>query len=335
MRSFSVVVALGLVASLAAAQPAPRRPRAIAIVALEIGGDAAPELREPIQKSLLRGLADGGVRAVSLDAAMAKLAGNHDLVGCVSITCLGQMADVLGVSELLRGRIEGSGTNYSIALELLSPGAEGGIERRVEDTCAVCTISDLDQRVAALTGRLLGETTVELTEVVIASSPAGASLTIDGRPVGTAPFSGKLAEGDHRVHAVLAGRGTVDQTIAVGARGDEPRRFELVLPALQLTAADRPFRTWKWLGAGGSVALLAIGIGLLAVDGEPTCGDIGDRECKSLRDTKLAGVLSVGGGVALGGFTSWMFYRDHADRGARVEVAPTASGAAVGMSWRF
>ncbi|MEM6961981.1 MAG: PEGA domain-containing protein [Myxococcota bacterium] len=51
-------------------------------------------------------------------------------------------------------------------------------------------------------------------QVVIRSIPQGASLSIDGMPVGTAPYEGELPEGLHTISATFSGR-TVEKNVEV------------------------------------------------------------------------------------------------------------------------
>lgn len=72
-----------------------------------------------------------------------------------------------------------------------------------------------------------GPTGVSFT---LKSEPAGASLTVDGVPVGTAPATVKLRPGPHRVRASLSGYYPAPETrVQVGA--SEPAELTLHLVA--------------------------------------------------------------------------------------------------------
>lgn len=172
----------------------------------------------------------------------------------------------------------------------------------------------------------------------IVSRPEGASLTVDGRPVGPAPFTGRLGPGQHVVAALLAGHREAEKIITV--RAGAAQRFEIILEAPRddtpEPAPRRPFRTWKWVAAGGAGVALIGGAYLIAIDGDQTCTLAPpQQECPERLNTLTGGMLSVGIGVAAGAVSAWMFSRDRRDRRAEPKMSFVRGGVIGGVSWRF
>jgi len=327
-----------------AGEPKPEPSRldgTVAIVALQIRGDAPPELKALLETSIRKGLEATGLRPIARAEVAAALADEPDLVDCVTTTCLQRIGEATGATHFLRASVEAVGAAYTLQLDLLSPGDEQNQERRLEESCPVCTLEEVSELLTRTATRLVTAEQLPVP-VLIATRPQGADLRIDEQPVGIAPFEGRLAPGQHRVSALFPGHLESEQTIQVAAAG-EPQRFEVILtkePTAAPPPSRRRFRTWKWVAGSGAAAALITGIVLIAIDGDGTCSG-GDRECPRHYDTIVPGILGVGVGIGLGGASGWMFMRDRAD--ARPEkigrrtlaITPRAGGVIGSLSLRF
>lgn len=314
-----------------AVQAAEKRER-IAILEVALEGDAPPELRAQIGKTVDAGLRASGLDVVGRDEVAAKLRNARSLVGCVSTTCLARIGNVVGAKRFLRARVEASGAAYTLELELLAADAPGGLVERVERACPVCTLREVtDLAGKAAVDLVNGRTTAHVS---IDTQPPGAQVTIDGAVAGEAPVETDLDSGAHDFRA----------TLPRGYRPADARRqlvpgerAEILLelapePIVPPPAAPRPVETesrygaWKWAAAGGAVALVAGGVALLALDGGGTdCG--AGMPCKRLYDTKAAGIAALLGGAALGGLSAYLFLNDR--------VAVTTTATAVSALLRF
>ncbi len=86
--------------------------------------------------------------------------------------------------------------------------------------------------------------------VALGSTPAGAALSVDGQAVGTTPWSGKLAVGEHAVQLSLAGHGTVSDLLQVVAGKTNTRAWPLLpLPASLVVDSTPPGASVKLDGA--------------------------------------------------------------------------------------
>lgn len=318
-----------------AAADAPKVEGAVALLGLQIAGDAPPELKALIETSIRKGIEDAGLQMIALARVAEALANEPDLVDCVSTTCLQRIGELTGAAHFLRASVDAVGAAYTLKLVLMSTKAENNEERRLEESCPVCTLTEVSELLIETSNHLV--TADELpVPVVIATRPQGADLLIDEQPVGTAPFHGSLAPGPHSVSARFPGHLESRKTIDV-AGADEPQRFEVLLtkePVIAPPIPERPFRTWKWVTGGGAAAALIAGIALIAIDGDGTCsGD--NRECPERYDTAVPGILGVGLGLGLAGTSGWMFLRDRADSqppavGRKTMTFGPVTGGAVG-----
>lgn len=313
----------------------------IAIIDLEISGDGPPELRQQLQKHIRDGLASGGLKVTDLDQTLKVLQGVPELIGCSSTACLERIFELIPAHRFVRVVVTASGATYEIHLELLSALEDESVVNTVDESCAVCTISDLNTMAAESARKLLRPNDNQKVSVMIASDPAGALILIDGVDVGDSPLETELVVGSHTISATLDGHSSSEKTIDVLPESQQ-QRFELVLPTLDSitkpgggTGAD--YGTKKWMAAGGSAALLTLGVVLISVDGNAINCDASVSTCAEFRDTKTGGIVSVSAGVILGALSGWMFWRESSTASSKssVSVQATRGGAIAGYGFLF
>jgi hypothetical protein len=90
---------------------------------------------------------------------------------------------------------------------------------------------------------------------------------------------------------------------------EQPAATDIDLAAGAPEGETRPFRTWKWVAAGGAAAAVLTGVVLLLADGSGTCDGDG-MECPEVYDTRTAGIVGVSLGILGGGASAWMFASD-------------------------
>jgi hypothetical protein len=334
MRRLLPLVALALLLFGASAA---RAESTVAIFSIEISGDGPPELRTQLLKRIEEGIASTGRKVIPLEELLAGLESSPELVGCTSSTCLVRIRDAIGAQQYVRATIEARGAAYSIDLELLEPAHDETVVKRVADSCAVCTIPELNDLVKRAVKSLFDEGAKG--KVLIATAPAGAELEIDGEPAGPSPHDGELSVGEHNVVARLEGYADAATEFRVDAEAPV-KRVELDLVPLQPEVperppARRPFATWKWVAAGAALALVGSGTTLWILDGE-TC-DASDMRCPKVRNSAALGIGLAAGGVALGGVAGWMFVRDRRDQRDTVAagLSVTSGGALGSLRVRF
>jgi hypothetical protein len=217
------------------------------------------------------------------------------------LTCQGSTCLAGSATAAVSSTVTADGSDYRISVEVRHPG--GTITR--EGGCDICTYDEAAQALRKLVADALSElpaddggvTTVELRVI---SSPAGATVEIDGGVVGTTPWTGQVTPGKHRVSVRGSGKSTSSRNVDVSADGQRVR-FDLAPsgPAFSPKAAE--IGGWVTLGVG--VAMLAGGIAMLALDGQQreSC-DPGDDCRYTTQGAGIAltslGVVGVGLGTA-------------------------------------
>jgi tetratricopeptide (TPR) repeat protein len=168
-------------------------------------------------------------------------------------------------------------------------------------------------------------------QLSVLSTPDGAAVTIDNRPMGVTPITLELAPGTHHLHLRLAGYRDQQQDIVLEAR--KPQDVVLRLESLQSTALPRtgaagsgardsataaaaarpPFGVAPWLvlGAGGVSFVAALSFELARRSAESEAKSAPQREYQVHYDamrsrqttarvlTGVGGALLVTGGVLL------------------------------------
>ena len=312
-------------------------PETIAVVGVEIGGDGAPELQTEFAESVVAGLEDAGTKTIPLETVLAALSSDPQLVGCTSTACLARIGEKLNVDGFVRVRIVAEGAAYSVVLELFS---RTELLHRVARACPVCTFKEVNT-VTREAARLLVTTASDApVQVSIRTEPTVARLAIDGQDQGSSPFEGPLSLGPHLIVATTKDGTTIRQRIEVTEEtATEPIIIKVGTPVTPKTIIIREtpgkYRTWKWVTVGAAVVAAGTGAYLLSVDGDPSC-DTANAQCPELRDTKVAGFVSLGVSAALVGVASYMFWAD-SKSGRTVEASAdvTAESAAVSMRVRF
>lgn len=323
--------------------------QAVAIIRIDIAGDHPPGLTREIDAALTRALGEIGFSGVSYDKVQAAIAGKPGLADCVAPDCLRQLPAVLGTNQFLRVRVEASSAIYSFELLfLVAEGQSGSIKERLTGTCPVCTSDEFIDRVADNTRELMEP--FRPVPVLIESQPAGATLTIDGREVGKAPFSGTLSPGPHLVRASLPGHADGEQSFDVLAgKGAEPQRFDLGLTAGPSGGdgggdedTSSPYSMWKWPTAAAAVAAIAVGGYWMSIDGQCEEEQPEGVQCPLRYGTQPQGIATIGAGVALGVVAGLMFWSDSGSDTERASgtalvpaIAPTRGGAVGTLRFRF
>lgn len=340
---------VGLLVVAPAAALAQARPAKVAIVAIEMKGNVAPELRGQVQRSILAGITEANQRPLLPKKLRTALRKTPDLQNCTSTACLQRIGELTGATRFVNATVDGSGAAYTVTLELLGPDPANRVIAHKEIKCAVCTITDLSSKISATTATLFSEVPSRPSEVVIVTRPQGADLRINDKDTGAAPYRGKLAPGKHRVTALLGGHKETELTIEVKPATETPQRFEVILARLEKVVrpqppppeVKRPYKILKYVAAGaGGIALLT-GLALLGMNNEGTCNpEPPITQCRELHNTTASGWLTIGAAAGLGAAAVWMWLRDGKARVKEQErntaiLAPTPGGAVIGWQGRF
>ncbi len=299
----------------------PGKPQQVAIIALEIDGDAAPEFLFDLDRELASVIENAGFLVRSFDDVRQALSGEPGLLGCISPDCLSRLPPLLGTKWFFRLQVQASGSVYVFELALLTE--EGKIEglQPVQDTCPVCTARELSEQIGRAAQRLLD--IFEPVPIAIDSAPAGASVRVGDETLGVTPFQGSLAPGKYDIVVELEGHSTASETIEVvgaSSAGKEVQTYLIELVPAIVDDGDKggglqaspPFRLWKWPIAIAGVTLIGIGAYHLSIDGDETCSNTDTQVCDELYDTGTTGITALSAGIVLGLVSGGMFWWDSA-----------------------
>jgi hypothetical protein len=331
----AMCVLAGVAAVLGAGEAfAKERPR-VAVLDLAIAGDAPPELRVELERSLAGGLSSLGFEVLSREDTLRRLKETPELLGCSTTTCLARIGALVGASRFVRGRVEAEGAAFDIELELLSADVSGGVIARVERSCAVCTLAEANDTMSSA-ALALTEQSVAKARLTIRTLPPGGSVRVDGSPVGTAPAEVELGPGPHEIRAELEGY------LPGGKRVDlQPgQTHEMTVPLLApIPAKGSRFGMWKWIAGGAAGGALAVGLTLMVLDGNCTDTPPSGQECKDLHDTLWGGVSLAAAGAALGGATAYMVLHDQPrlppTTERQISILPSRDGVKASLRLEF
>jgi hypothetical protein len=309
----------------------------VAVLGLAISGDAPPELRNQMQKSLDGGLAVAGYEVVPHDELMQKLKGNKELEGCFSTTCLERLTDLVGARRFVNARVDASGASYTIELQLLGADASSGIVQRLEKSCPVCTITEannaMSKTAAMLTGAVTPTEPAPL-KITVRTTPPGLPVSIDDAPAGNSPAAASVKPGEHHFRvSPPKGYLPADLRRTITVDGEVLVTLEKIPEQVEITPPPSSrFGAWKWVGVAGAAGTLGTGIYLLAIQGKGTdC--VASGACRSTYSNLPQAIGLLAGGAAISAFTVYMFTHD--TRAPEAAIVPLKGGAAVVFGTTF
>lgn len=188
-------------------------------------------------------------------------------------------------------------------------------------SCDKCTDTALHETGDALMSALAGSSRKTVGQIKLTSRPAGARVTVDGRPSGVTPLELVLAPGEHAVVISAAGHPDTTRTVAIVQGTNLP--LDIALGASG-SRSKLPLAI-----TGGGAALLVTGVILYATSETDT------GEKFEYRDTKPLGVGLVVSGLAAAGVGAYLWFvkKQPADSAPAIAILP--GGAYVGWGRAF
>jgi hypothetical protein len=246
----------------------------------------------------------------------------HDPLGCIRHI----IETRAKTTSLIYARLEttsnpSNGTrDVTLTAYFFDKGHDAVAERK---TCERCTDQALRTTADEVMKRLVGGTAVG--HVKLKSTPAGARISIDGKPIGVTPLDWDLPPGAHEIRMDKPGlEADARQIVVVSDRTDTV--------ALELFSTGEA-RGWRRavplaaLATGG--ALIVTGAVLYAID-----QDDGFDQPKRIRDTAPLGIGLAIGGAVVGGIGAYLWLRSPGPSSAPVAII-TRDTAYLGWLGRF
>jgi hypothetical protein len=313
MRTISLVLLVSAVSASASAAT----PR-FALERINFIGNASPAERKLLDDRVWDTveflLSERGFELVHREDLVVELAEHPELKGCTEPRCRMRLGDLSHAERVLSVRITRSGPakkgDWSVKIEQFAVAAARVLPSS-EVPCNSCTADELIGDLShALDPLLKAPTPTAVCRLTVATEPPGATVRVDGMPLGETPFMHTVEAGRHAIEVERAGGPPASSSVDCAAGGKELVSLDLkpAVPAQVMAAQPAPRRSWALKGVGaGLLALGAAGVIAgavdLSLDGKGNCDKAaGQKQCPQLYDTRTAGLaLTVVGALAVAG----------------------------------
>lgn len=184
---------------------------------------------------------------------------------CTDASCVVEMGQLLAVKKILNGSVGKIGSMYTVDIKVIDI-KTGQITLTHSEDVKGSVESVLLEAVPRITERLTKEATSAANTgsyLSVESSPAGASVTLDGKEIGTTPVKGMEVEaGKHKVVVALEGYVSQERTVTLVKGRNEQMAFtlsatrELLASQQQQSEAKKKTvgKVLRWTGVGIGVA---------------------------------------------------------------------------------
>jgi hypothetical protein len=271
-----------------------------AILPLAVEGDELPAAdRAELTGRLVEGLERGDFDVIAPDDVLSKAPA---AATCRAADCYTSIARDTGSTHVVRAVVKAQDRDYQVEVVLVD-GKSGAQVASNADSCQICGVAEvgdiLDAAAATLRTKLDNLAQGPAT-LVVASTPVGARVSIDGELKGVTPFNGPVLAGKHVLRISYDGYITVEREVTFVEGIEETQSFEL-----EKVPSRLPARPWGWVSLGVGLAGVGTAVAFTVLDDRPfevggAC-DAPDRrgQCPKLWDLDwfVLGTAIVGAGM--------------------------------------
>ncbi len=270
---------------------------------------------------------------------------------CVSVECLGRASSRLGAHYVVGGRVgrvvNASAEDWTVALWIFDARSRSTVAT-AQGGCERCGLHQALEAIKNAVDVLLGDAREGGTSarLNIHSTPAGAAVSINGRPMGVTDMSFGVLPGQQEV--ILKRSGYQPHMVTVELHPGEEITIKAELKAL-LSPSSAPvtergdhhaklFNRLKWILAGGAAAVLPLGVIFLAQGKENSTRDDQQREQTTIHNYTPVGIAltATGATLAVGAVISLVLERRALEaRRLKPRVDAGARGFTVNIGGRF
>lgn len=312
----------------APAPPPPPKARQVVTGTIAVTGTLSEHWRSEIAAGLTRGLTRAGFDAVIVDDAT-----------CQDRGCLAVRARSRGAMAVVTAAIDAEERFFRVRLHAYPLDGQTAIAS-VEEECPICgpgEVAALVERQATVLARKI-PTTDPVGVLVVSTTPAGATIVLDGTSIGHSPMVLELPVGDHVVRAEAEGYEPLERTVTAAAQVRESWSATLRATAPPLSPRHRRLRATGWGLLGTGIAATVPAIVFIALDRRPfplSCSGRqvdADGDCIRVYRTLPHGGAFLGAAAALITAGAIVLARSR-DKSARrptaARIRPHASGVQV------
>jgi hypothetical protein len=315
MRRLRSVAALLMFSALSAAAGVARAADHVAVLIPQTRPTAAPELRDRFHEAVTRGLQGGSDEITPAAEVRLRLGSSEELMSCAgSGSCVARAAQALRADKLVTADIDINGKDFAIKLRLVD--AVGRELLKVEEPCDICTVKEAEEAVTRAATKLAAAARALPPD---ATAPPAKAETPPAKPE--------------------------PPKVEPAPPKPEPK-LEAPPPLAEptpLATREKKIFPWRGLAIGAAVVGvvgLAIGIPLLAIDGNPTCSKPNPQQsCPEVYNTLGGGAAMLTLGLVSGAASGVFFYLDHRarkkPRAAAFLVLPSRDGVYLSAGGRF
>lgn len=235
-----------------------------AVLPLAAEGDELPDAdRAELTGKLVEGLRRGEFEVIGPDEVLRAA---PSAASCRAADCYTAIAKATGATHVVRVLVKAQDRDYEVEVVLVD-GAGGAQVASSADSCQICGVAEvgdiLDAAAATLRTKLDNLAQGPAT-LVVASSPVGARVSIDGELKGVTPFNGPVLAGKHVLRISLEGYITVEREVTFVEGIEDTQSFEL-----EKVPSRLPARPWGWVSLGVGVAGLGTAVAFGVLDDRP------------------------------------------------------------------
>ena len=190
------LVTAGSVARAGAPEPDPNGgSERVAVLPVTLGGELDESARPGLEDALEQGLERKQVELLVPDAATA----------CSDAACLAEVASSSGATHVIAAAVESEGRDFTVSVTIYA--ADGSEVVSASDGCEICGLREVEALLADQAAALAGQiATFERPATLrIQTTPAGASVLVDGELAGVTPFEDEISLGEHVLSIELDG----------------------------------------------------------------------------------------------------------------------------------
>jgi hypothetical protein len=252
-----------------------------AVLPLAVEGEDLPAAdRAELTGRLVEGLRRGQFDVIAPDEVLAAA---PSAATCRAADCYTAIAKAAGATHVIRFVVEGQDRDYEVEVVLVD-GKTGAQVASSADSCQICGVAEVGDILDAAASTLrtkLDNLAQGPATLVVASSPAGARVSIDGELKGVTPFNGPVLAGKHVLRISLDGYITVEREVTFVEGIEDTQSFEL-----EKVPSRLPARPWGWVSLGVGIAGVGTAVAFTALD---------DREAKLSGDKCVKGPADADG----------------------------------------